>query len=100
MKPSRELNVKWSLLIVFTYHHPANRLTLRNLLDAVSFSQVERSTTNNKTINQRGDIMAEEKVQDYTDDKNEGHVDTREKNFDCENKDENLGCDPGIDVAG
>jgi len=30
----------------------------------------------------------------------EGHVDTREKNFDCENKDPHLGCDPGIDVAG
>ncbi len=44
--------------------------------------------------------MAEDKIQDYTDDKSEGHVDTREKNFDCENKDPNLGCDPGIDVAG
>ena len=44
--------------------------------------------------------MAEDKVQDYTDDKSEGHVDTREKNFECEDKDENLGCDPGIDVAG
>jgi hypothetical protein len=30
----------------------------------------------------------------------EGHVDTREKNFECENKDLHLGCDPGIDVAG
>lgn len=29
-----------------------------------------------------------------------GHVDTREKNFECEDKDPNLGCDPGIDVAG
>jgi hypothetical protein len=37
---------------------------------------------------------------DYTDEKDEGHVDTREKNFDCEDKDPNLGCDPGIDVAG
>lgn len=44
--------------------------------------------------------MTEEKVQDYTDDNNEGHVDTREKNFECEYKDEHLGCDPGIDVAG
>ena len=44
--------------------------------------------------------MAENKVQDYTDDKNEGHVDTREANFECEKKDKNLGCDPGIDVAG
>ena len=30
----------------------------------------------------------------------EGHIDTREKNFECENKDPHLGCDPGIDVAG
>jgi hypothetical protein len=30
----------------------------------------------------------------------EGHVDTREQNFDCEKKDPNLGCDMGIDVAG
>jgi len=44
--------------------------------------------------------MAENKDQDYTDDRNEGHVDTREANFECENKDENLGCDMGIDVAG
>jgi hypothetical protein len=28
-----------------------------------------------------------------------GHEDTRYKNFECENK-TNLGCDPGIDVAG
>ena len=47
--------------------------------------------------------MAENKTQDYfendTED-TEGHVDTRENNFDCENKDPHLGCDPGIDVAG
>ena len=30
----------------------------------------------------------------------EGHVDTREENFRCENKDPHLGCDPGIDAAG
>ena len=44
-----------------------------------------------------------DKVQNYieTDDERaEGHVDTRSSNFECENKDENLGCDPGIDVAG
>ncbi|MFO7714642.1 hypothetical protein [Desulfosarcina sp.] len=44
--------------------------------------------------------MAENQVQDYSDDKNEGHVDTREANFECEKKDANLGCDLGIDVAG
>ena len=44
--------------------------------------------------------MAENKTHDYTDDRNEGHVDTREANFECENKDPHLGCDMGIDVAG
>ena len=58
--------------------------------------------TNNRQQpnNQWGDTMAENKVQDYTEDKTEGHVDTREANFECEKKDENLGCDMGIDVAG
>ena len=40
------------------------------------------------------------KTQDYFDDNNEGHVDTRESNFQCENPDEHLGCDMGIDVQG
>jgi hypothetical protein len=44
--------------------------------------------------------MAENRTEDYTDERNEGHVDTREQNFECENKDEHLGCDMGIDVAG
>lgn len=30
----------------------------------------------------------------------EGHVDTRSGNFECENPDKSLGCDLGIDVAG
>ena len=30
--------------------------------------------------------MAENKEQDYTDDKAEGHIDTREANFECEKK--------------
>ena len=29
-----------------------------------------------------------------------GHVDTRQRNFECENKDPRLGCNLGIDVAG
>jgi hypothetical protein len=41
-----------------------------------------------------------ERIQDYTDTKNDGHTDTRERNFECENKDPHLGCDMGIDVAG
>jgi hypothetical protein len=32
--------------------------------------------------------------------RNEGHTDTRHHNFECENPDKSLGCDPGIDVAG
>jgi hypothetical protein len=30
----------------------------------------------------------------------EGHVDTRARNFECDNPDKHLGCDLGIDVAG
>ena len=44
--------------------------------------------------------MAENKTQDYFDGDNEGHVDTREANFKCENPDPRLGCDLGIDVMG
>jgi hypothetical protein len=44
--------------------------------------------------------MADNSIQDYFEDSNEGHVDTREANFHCENPDEHLGCDLGIDVQG
>ena len=44
--------------------------------------------------------MAENKIEDYTVDDSDGHVDTREANFECENPDKNLGCDLGIDVQG
>jgi hypothetical protein len=44
--------------------------------------------------------MSENRVQEYWDDRNEGHIDTREKNFVCENPDKHLGCDLGIDVQG
>jgi hypothetical protein len=44
--------------------------------------------------------MAGNKIQGCSDDRNEGHVDTRETNFECENKAPHLGCDIGIDVAG
>lgn len=43
------------------------------------------------------------KVQDYFDvdeEREEGNVDTRSANFECENPDPRLGCDLGIDVAG
>ena len=40
-------------------------------------------------------------TQEYFDnDNNEGHTDTRHYNFECDNPDEHLGCDMGIDVAG
>jgi hypothetical protein len=44
-----------------------------------------------------------DKVQNYIEndrESNEGHVDTRSRNFECERPDPNLGCDMGIDVAG
>jgi hypothetical protein len=44
--------------------------------------------------------MANERVQDYWDDTDEGHVDTRKRNFECESPYEHLGCDLGIDVQG
>jgi hypothetical protein len=52
------------------------------------------------SLTKRRDTMADDKVQDYTKDDTEGHVDTREANKECEKPDPNLGCDPGIDVAG
>jgi len=46
-------------------------------------------------------IMTESRTEDYFDEDNDdGHVNTREKNFECENPDEHLGCDLGIDVQG
>ena len=47
--------------------------------------------------------MTEKRVDDYVEsdkESNEGHTDTRHKNLECETPDENLGCDPGVDVAG
>ena len=44
--------------------------------------------------------MDKNRTEDYFDNDNEGHVDTREANFTCENPHERLGCDLGIDVAG
>lgn len=47
--------------------------------------------------------MSENRVESYIESEKErerGHEDTRHKNFECENPDRHLGCDPGIDVAG
>lgn len=44
-----------------------------------------------------------EKVQNYIeneDEREQGHADTRSRNFQCESPDPNLGCDMGIDVPG
>jgi hypothetical protein len=47
--------------------------------------------------------MADSKVQNYIEtdqEREEGHQDTRARNHECDNKDEHLGCNLGIDVAG
>ncbi len=44
--------------------------------------------------------MSENRTEDYFENDNGGHVDTREANFQCENPDKHLGCDLGIDVQG
>jgi len=47
--------------------------------------------------------MTKNRIESYVEsdkESNEGHVDTRNRNFECENPDTHLGCDPGIDVAG
>lgn len=47
--------------------------------------------------------MDHNKNQSYieTDEEKErGHINTREQNFICEGKDPHLGCDLGVDVAG
>jgi hypothetical protein len=55
----------------------------------------------NNNPEQGGTIMnAKENYIETENEREEGHVDTREKNFECEDKDTNLGCDMGIDVAG
>ena len=43
------------------------------------------------------------KIQDYIEtdeEREEGHVDTRFRNFECDNPDPALGCNLGIDVQG
>jgi hypothetical protein len=47
--------------------------------------------------------MTENRIESYVEsdkERSEGHVDTRNRNFECENPDTHLGCDLGIDVAG
>ena len=47
--------------------------------------------------------MTDHREDSYVESDNEsenGHADTRSANFECADKDEHLGCDPGVDVAG
>ncbi len=44
--------------------------------------------------------MADNIIEDYWEDDNDGHLDTRSRNFECESPDASLGCDLGIDVQG
>jgi hypothetical protein len=73
---------------------------LRSLLNVLIYKSGNTAPHQQQTTDPRGDIMADNKTQDYWKDDKDGHVDTRERNFECENKDEHLGCDPGVDVAG
>ena len=59
-----------------------------------------KQALNQKLNNKEGVIMTENRTQDYWDDGSEGHVDTRTRNFECDNPDKHLGCDLGIDVQG
>ena len=45
-------------------------------------------------------INTEHSYIESEEEKNEGHLDTRHRNFECDNPDRNLGCDLGIDVQG
>jgi hypothetical protein len=96
--PNFELS--FNPIVASTYHPTTNWLTLPDFIIDLYYIQAKRDGIHKNRRIMRGDIMAENKTQDYTYDSSEGHVDTRERNFECENKDEHLGCDMGIDVAG
>ena len=84
-------------MVGFGYHSNQIQSPLRYCHRVVALKQ---SRATSKLQSNGGDTMAENKTQDYFDDDNEGHVDTREKNFECEKPDKSLGCDMGIDVQG
>jgi hypothetical protein len=44
--------------------------------------------------------MNDDRIQNYFDNDDQGHIDTREANFECESPDPSLGCNLGIDVQG
>jgi hypothetical protein len=59
-----------------------------------------RTSNTDNTKNTRRNTMNDTNIQDYFGNDDEGHVDTREQNHQCDDPDPNLGCDLGIDVAG
>jgi hypothetical protein len=84
-------------VIVFAYHYDPILSLLLTWQYALSYDYLK--LRNRKQLDWRS-IMTENKTEDYFDDNDDGHVDTREQNFECENPDEHLGCDLGIDVQG
>jgi len=44
--------------------------------------------------------MSEQSYVESDKEREEGHVDTRHANFECDNPDPALGCDLGVDVQG
>ena len=84
-------------MIAIAYHKDPILFLLLICHQALSY--VYPDLGNRKQLDWRS-IMTENRTEDYYDDNNDGHVDTREKNFECENPDEHLGCDLGIDVQG
>jgi hypothetical protein len=63
---------------------------------------IGRKKTEGSRMKSKGQAKSNNREQSYVEsdeEREKGHVDTRHKNFECENK-TNLGCDPGIDVAG
>jgi hypothetical protein len=57
------------------------------------------NTPRKETTMSRKDKDKEQSYVESEEERERGHVDTRHKNFECENK-TSIGCDPGIDVAG
>jgi len=82
-------------MVVYYYHINQTQPSLRFYQGALDYYQVKQNTKLNG-----GNTMTENRSQDYFDDDNDGHIDTRERNFECENPDKHLGCNLGIDVQG
>ena len=83
-------------MIVFTYQKTLIPPLLIYLNRCITYTQerIEQKTKGGIIMTDTKDYVESEEERE------EGHVDTRKKNFECEDKDPNLGCDMGIDVAG